>query len=430
MIAAWMVFAIVTGCTLTVAAIAADRFTSLSKRPRRFVWLVAMLATTLWPGIAIARGFLSGAGTSANADLSANSGVQRLGVLTISVPAWDLPRQLSLLILVSWVLVSLGLAIRVALSVRCIRRRRAGWPMREIDGVTVLLAADAGPAVIGLRQMHMVLPEWVLGIDPSLRELILRHEREHRSARDPYLLLIATVLTALFPWSLPLWFQARRLRIAIEIDCDARVLRANPRWREYAHLLVTIAERQAIANGSLTPALSEPTSNLERRITAMRTLPELSRFNALCLSAAVAAAFALACSVNEPQSPDRAHTARPAADKQTPAGSAKSPPLGGGDYFEFQVDKLAIAREMPRPEYPAALKHSGIGGSVQSQFVVDETGHVDMQTFKLLISPGPEFTAAVQAVLPKWQFEPATVHGRRVKQVVQQEFLFQPPPGA
>ena len=28
----------------------------------------------------------------------------------------------------------------------------------------------------------------------------------------------------LMPWNLPLWWQWRRLRFAIEVDCDARVL--------------------------------------------------------------------------------------------------------------------------------------------------------------------------------------------------------------
>jgi hypothetical protein len=296
----------------------------------------------------------------------------------------------------------------------------------QIDGVSVHVAKDAGPAVVGLRPMHLVLPEWVIEMDPSLRELILRHESEHQSARDPYLLLIVTLLTALFPWSPALWFQGRRLRVAIELDCDARVLRARPRWREYAHLLLTIAQRRASTNGSLTPALSEATSNLDRRITAMRTIPTLSRLNAISLSVAAIAGFALACSVSEPQAPDHQLTVQGKHQASVASQPARST---AGQYFEFQVEKPAIGREMPKPDYPPAFRSSGTGGTVWAQYVVEPTGLVDIGTFKVLKTPDPAFTAAVRAILPKWRFEPAQVGGRKVRQLVQQEFVFDAPSG-
>jgi TonB family protein len=97
-------------------------------------------------------------------------------------------------------------------------------------------------------------------------------------------------------------------------------------------------------------------------------------------------------------------------------------------FFEFQVDTPAILRESIKPEYPAELKSSGISGQVWAQFVVDDSGRVDMKTFKALKSPDPQFTAAVKAVLPKWRLYPAIRQGKKVKQVVQQAFVFGPPP--
>jgi TonB family protein len=99
-------------------------------------------------------------------------------------------------------------------------------------------------------------------------------------------------------------------------------------------------------------------------------------------------------------------------------------------FFEFQVDKPVVARETLHLRYPAAMKRSGISGELWAQFVVNENGRVDIRTFKTLKSPGPEFTAAVKAALSTWQFEPASVRGQRVKQLVQQAFIFRLPPDA
>jgi len=103
-----------------------------------------------------------------------------------------------------------------------------------------------------------------------------------------------------------------------------------------------------------------------------------------------------------------------------PADSATSA------FFEFQVDQSVVLRGSVKPAYPAALKSSGISGDVWAEFVVDETGHVDMQTFKSLNSPDPQLTAAAKAVLPQWRFDPAIRQGKRVRQVVQQAFEFTP----
>jgi TonB family protein len=269
--------------------------------------------------------------------------------------------------------------------------------------------------------MLIVLPEWAIEADPAVRALVLRHEEEHRLARDPYLLLLAAVITALIPWNIPLWIQAARLRLAIEIDCDKRVLRTLPSWREYARLLLTIAQHRARASHALIPALLEPTSNLERRITAMRTTPGLSRLNALFLILGSGLALALACAVEKPESPKASPSAQSASTRIStppPVDPAKN------TFFEFQVEKLATPISVQNVNYPAELKAAGVKGSVFAQFVVDETGHVDVSTFKSLTDVDPRLSAAVRNAAPSWQFEPASVGGRKVKQLVQQEFQF------
>lgn len=94
-------------------------------------------------------------------------------------------------------------------------------------------------------------------------------------------------------------------------------------------------------------------------------------------------------------------------------------------YFEFQVEKPAAAAEgNPAPQYPEALRSSGIEGEVDAQFVVDVNGRADMSTFKVLKATNDLFAAAVRNALPRMKFYPAEVGGHKVRQVVQQAFMF------
>jgi hypothetical protein len=94
-------------------------------------------------------------------------------------------------------------------------------------------------------------------------------------------------------------------------------------------------------------------------------------------------------------------------------------------YFEFQVEKPAIMpKGRPQPTYPSALESSGIGGEVEAQFVVRNTGKVDMDTFKAIKSTNQLFTDAVRNFLPRMQFSPAIIGGKSVNQLVQQSFQF------
>ena len=170
-----------------------------------------------------------------------------------------------------WVALSALLLLRLGGGVATLRRARRGWRREELDGMTVCVSPNVGPAVVGLRSMNVVLPEWILDLDGPLRALVLRHEQEHRSARDPYVLFGAAAAVCLMPWNPALWFQTRRLRLAIELDCDARVLRAHPTPERYGLLMLTIAQRRSVAPTLFAPMLAEPATQLERRILEMRT---------------------------------------------------------------------------------------------------------------------------------------------------------------
>jgi hypothetical protein len=94
-------------------------------------------------------------------------------------------------------------------------------------------------------------------------------------------------------------------------------------------------------------------------------------------------------------------------------------------YFEFQVEKPAtMPAGTPMPSYPAELVHSGLAGEVQAQFVVRNSGKVDMGSFKVLKSNDDLFAQAVRRWLADVTFIPARIGSTAVHQLVQQRFQF------
>jgi protein TonB len=94
-------------------------------------------------------------------------------------------------------------------------------------------------------------------------------------------------------------------------------------------------------------------------------------------------------------------------------------------YFDFQVEKPVGA--LPGsigPRYPDVLRSGGIEGEVLAQFVVDTTGRIEVSTFRVLRSDHADFEQAVRSALPNMRFSPAEIGGRKVRQLVQQPFIF------
>ena len=273
------------------------------------------------------------------------------------------------------------------------------------------LSKNVGPAVIGLRSMDVVLPEWILSLDAPLRAIVLRHEEEHRSARDPYLLFGAAIAVALMPWNPALWFQARRLRLAIELDCDARVLRAHPSTERYGMLMLTIAQRRSVGPTLFSPMLTEPTTLLERRILAMRPATRrLARLTVYGGSALAVAALAFACSLQSDTTSPKAGPI-PVTDNQ--------------NFFAYQVEKPAqLLPQSPAPKYPQELRLANIEGKLTTRFVVDTSGRPMIETFQVLERSDDRFVPSVRMAVPNLRFTPAQVGGKAVKQVVEMPFTF------
>jgi protein TonB len=116
---------------------------------------------------------------------------------------------------------------------------------------------------------------------------------------------------------------------------------------------------------------------------------------------------------------------RPAAS--SPSATVQGAPRAESDgpFFEFQVEKPA--RELKGtcpPKYPEDLRAAHTTGKVLVQFLVDTAGMPEPSTFKILQSSHGAFSAAVQEALPCMRFSPASIKGRRVRQLVQMPFVF------
>ena len=285
----WMLYALAVGALVTLAALAAEQSTRLARRPGRGVWVLAMVATVAVPLSAL----LAVSGTPGRtavlppAAAPASSGalagaVLKASVLAappISAAAWTSPAavqaagiDLDSVVRSAWPMLSLTTAAALALSALSLRRRRRAWRESTIVGEPVLVALDAGPAVIGVLRPRIVVPQWLLAAPASHQTLVLAHEQSHIAAGDQRLLAFCWLLLAAMPWNLPLWYQLRRLRRAIEVDCDARVLDRGHPLRDYGAALIEVGARPA-GMPAFTTAMAESAGFLEQRLRLMARRP-------------------------------------------------------------------------------------------------------------------------------------------------------------
>ena len=293
-----------------------------------------------------------------------------------------------------------------------------------LPGFGVSSAASAvglsGPAIVGIRRSVVVMPKWIPERDDRLLRLVFLHEREHQRAGDHRLFAAAVTALVLMPWNLLVWWQLSRLRLAIEFDCDRRVLRRGESPRDYADALLTVGSR---VSGPLlaAAAFAERKPAVERRLRRM-TEPAASMRPLRTLGASgvvmVAVLFVLGCpgpetSVNAPEPP--------AATVTPPSESSEwAPPLVPGEEVMARGDRPSfIAYDRPpvlqnagavmlalQDAYPRDLMTAGIGGRVEVWLYLDASGGV--RNSELKMSSGHDaLDAAAADVVATMRFEPA-----------------------
>ena len=188
-------------------------------------------------------------------------------------------------------------ALLVAAAVHRARKQRRGPEV--VDGVSVVVTEKLGPATAGFWRARVLIPHWALALPRGQRHYIVRHEEEHRKAHDGRVLFIASLALVVVPWNLALWWVVRRLALAIEMDCDQRVVSTLGEPRKYATLLLDVA--QAGGRGPrLQPGFIGGAGALEQRLRALVTPTSYSRTYRYILLAAAILLLALVLSVPHP----------------------------------------------------------------------------------------------------------------------------------
>ena len=324
-----ILYFLVVGTWLGAAALLAERALP-ARLPRRWIWCLSIIGSFAVPMILSTRHSShviglwghellripspSGAGTA-----SESIGRQLLdcaaGYGTVIMRFWFA----GVLLVLAWAALS---AWRLH---RLVRAQRGGASRGTmVDGVAVTLTDTLGPATTGLWRPRVLLPRWVLALPAERRRYVVRHEEEHRRARDAALLAGMSAVVALMPWNLALWWQLRRLQLAVEMDCDRRVVAALGDAVGYGELLLDVAEASS-RGPRLQPALLGGAGMLERRLTALVAAGRRGLLD--WLVAPLAALVLLAVVLSVPH-PEMGREPTPAGPSGTAVGTQPSVAVG------------------------------------------------------------------------------------------------------
>lgn len=309
MIAAWMAYALVIAALVSVAALIAERIATLRRRPARWIWVAALLLSFLLPVLFVWQGARSSEQPAAI--LLALAAQERTPIYAQSPIAWiggntaTPARHVSLdtWLLIGWSALSALVLGTLSMGWLQLQRRLRSAVDAETGGVSVMVTHDIGPAVVGIIRPRIVIPRWLLQQDAQIRQIVIAHEREHMLTQDIRVLGAALLVAILLPWNLPVWWQLRRLRFAMEVDCDARVLRGGHSRSAYSTVLLNIATH-LVPLRAAAAGLSESVSSLERRIRIMHApLRKRWRLLAAFLGTCSVAVIAVAANVTAPPAP-------------------------------------------------------------------------------------------------------------------------------
>lgn len=276
---AWMMYIVLVTLTLSAAGIAAERAATVRGPATRWVWMAMLVGSLVLPiVIASASIRLPDAFNSSNASTSIvlrdTTSIQMPTVLLDGeARSYASSAHIDMLMRGIWAGASALMSLFLVLSSVLLNRRKRGWSEERLCGEHVFVAPDAGPAVVGFIRSRILVPSWLLQSSQGQQQCAIAHERSHLDARDPQLLGLALILLTLMPWNPLLWWQFRRLRRAIEMDCDARVLLGGHDVGAYCEALIHVGQRQSSRIG-VVPAMSDSGSFLELRIRQMLRKPK------------------------------------------------------------------------------------------------------------------------------------------------------------
>jgi hypothetical protein len=301
--ALWMGYALLVGGLVAVAAVAGEWVLRARGRPGRFAWVAAMAVSVALPVLALVRPARTAPVPGHAIDvtpLPLAFLAHGLGAIPRVPPFLD---RLEPWILGLWMLATVLLGAGLIGGLVRLSLRARQWPSARSGHSELLLSDGFGPALLGFGRPRVVVPRWALGLAPEQLRLVLLHEEEHRRAGDAPTLLAAALAVVAAPWNLAFWWQLRRLRAAVELDCDTRVLRRGASPAAYGALLLELGSHVPGLPLSVLPvaALSNPPSLLERRLRMIvGEVKRHGRAKALAAAGSAVLAVALACEAPAP----------------------------------------------------------------------------------------------------------------------------------
>lgn len=287
-------------------------------------------------------------------------------------------------VMLAWGTASAALVLLFGAVLARSHRVRRRWPAAVVEGTPVRVSPEAGPFVAGLLRAEIVVPAWLLEAPEDERALVLAHESEHVRARDPALLLAACTVAALLPWHPAVWWMLSRLRLAVELDCDARVLRRGASRGSYGRLLLDLAGRRG-APLLAAPALMDSPTHLERRIEAMTTkLPRFSLARSAAFGGLATLALLAACETKMPTAPEIEKMDVAAMEKHASGFAVIRAPFGDAN-ATFTVDGKPLSAEEAK-----AIDASEIGTMTVNNTVKDgvKVYTIDIRTKAALAAAG------------------------------------------
>jgi beta-lactamase regulating signal transducer with metallopeptidase domain len=362
-----MLYATSIALLLGFVAIVLERLGAVRQLPSRGIWLAGIAVAMSVPPLAAFRHASDSLVVPAPRAAGPGSGPLARPALAVSHNArFDLSR-LDAPLAVAWAVLSLALLTSLSRASLAQRRSRRSWSRTLTGGTPVLVASDAGPAVLGVFRLEIVLPQWALALPEVERRMIMAHEDQHRRTRDPNVLMLGVAALVLTPWNPAMWWMLRRLRLAIETEGDRRVLRAGTDAHAYGTLLLNVCHKFTGVPVVANAAFTESSSLLERRIDAM-TSPQPRRPVLQVAACAVVAGLLVAAACNVPQPNPIAPLAAQGAVLFSPLPADRGPMLPPPEYSKAQLQS-AIATY-----FPDVLR--GTRGEQPLWFLVDSDGRV------------------------------------------------------
>lgn len=307
----WGLYAVQVGLLIVIVAWSAEAMARLARQPVRFVWIAALLLCVGFPVGA----HLAATRIPAEAAQLGSAGPFDFVQTGVALVQQRAPVLAAGYLLGVWGVASLLVALCFATVYWRMRRASRTWPATQLNGHQVRVSPSTGPMLLGVVRPEIIVPRWVITRSTDEQRVILAHEAEHISARDHLVLSVACTFAVLFPWNPAIWIILSRLRFAIEMDCDARVLGRGISPRSYCSLLVDVAECSSPFLLATT-SFGARASHLHQRILAMQ--PAQST-RPIVRSAAIAfvgvAAFLAACESKMPTAADIAGMDAAAAQK-------------------------------------------------------------------------------------------------------------------